>query len=219
MILYYSNIISFYVEYKILEFMKLSHYFSFETIDNLQSKMTLFPKKYIILSEDLKILQIFNKLGTWTGLLVTLVLSYSDLSGSYFKLVTNNLEIIKQGFKPNFTATTFFQQKYIFEVIFSLLNEYNNNIANENILEEKLKNKVIVVTAIRTSFKYSDYKKHRFIFSNEKVIFYPHVGGNDISVNKKFQVILNRIIYQQDFLNYKIFLNNMMNYANNNEIL
>ena len=60
-------------------------------------------------------------------------------------------------------------------------------------------------------------KKHRFISSNEKCIFYPHLGGNDITLNKKFNVILNRTYPLRELGNYKALLDNIENYVSENK--
>jgi hypothetical protein len=217
LVLYYSNILEFYAEYRILHTLKLEHFFTFLLNSQLVQNVTHSPKRYIVLSEAASVVQDFQKLGAWTGLIVTLVLSYLDLSGPYFELVQRNIQLINQGFMPDFTATTFFQQKYIIELIASLNAKHEGSACNRGMLEESLSSKILVFTAIRTSFKYSDYKKHRFILSNERCIYYPHVGGNEIFFKKNFNVLLNRIIYQADFLNYKQLLDHMMNYVSINK--
>ena len=215
--MYYDNPLTFYTEYKILKYLKLEENFIFKLKTQLIIEIAQCPKNYIVLSENCLVLQEFQSFGTWTGLLVIFVLSSLDLSGIYYNQIMKNIEIIKAGFMPNFTSTTFFQQKYLYKVIFELINEYQDINCKSDIFEKKLDKKLICVTAIRTSFKYSDYKKHRFILSNEDCIFYPHLGGNDISINKKFNVLLNRIIYEADFLNYRVLLDNMVDYVSKNK--
>ena len=203
----------FYIEYKILEKLKIEHLFSFKHIKQLKIEVEKLPKIYVILSENAQILQDFQRIGAWTGLQCTLVLSTLDISGIFFEQVNKNIDLIKKGFFPNFTTSTFFQQKYLYEIIDKLNSENPEISIKSKLFNDKINDHLKVVTAIRTSFKFSDYKKHRFILSNEKCIFSPHIGGNDISINKQFNVILNRIIYQSDFMNYKILLQNMTEYA------
>ena len=181
------------------------------------NEVTRCPKQFIILSDDCLVLKEFHTIGTWTGLVVTLVISKFDLSGDYYDLINNNIKIVKKGYMPNFTVTTFFQQRYLYEVIFACIHESNENYSNTRLFEEKLDNKIKCLTSIRTCFDYSAYKKHRFISSNEKCIFYPHLGGNDITLNKKFNVILNRTYPLRELGNYKALLDNIENYVSENK--
>ena len=216
LVLYYDDLVSFYLDYKILKFLNIEDFFIYKLKCQLMIEVAKCPKHYIILSDNCSLINQFQNIGTWTGLLVTLVLSKLDLSGEYYDQVNKNIKNIKEGFKPDFTATTFFQQKYIYQVILSLINETKEIHSNSILLEEKLTNKVKCLTAVKTGRSTKEYKKHMFFLSNEKCIFYPHLGGHDISLNKKFDVLLNRTFHTADFIKYKPLLNNLVDYTSKN---
>jgi len=96
-----------------------------------------------------------------------------------------------------------------------LLNTNNTNlfskVKNSDLLTNLIKEKniIIVITLIKVLFAYSNYKKSRFVRSSDKVLFIPHIGGDDINVNGDFHAILQRIIYAHDIIYYQKLINNI----------
>ena len=152
-----------------------------------------------------------------------------DSQYSINKVVKSNIEYItQQGRFHDFACSFFFQMKIIYEYVNEIKNtaieinkEQKDNKTlssttnvmkgkNAEALRKIIKERnLIVITLIKVLFEYSDFKKSRFVRSGDQVLFIPHLGGDDITINGEFNAVLQRIIYAHDIAYYQTLINNI----------
>jgi len=202
--------------------------FSFSTNEELLSIISKgdSPKRFIVMNQEIRNLLPFNSLGTWTILLTPIVFSYFDIEESHeiHKIIKENCEYLKYNNKFfSFFTTNFNYLAFYYNEIAKINNNDNlSNNANQSVLTDLIDNKlrpIRVLVILRTLMRSRIFLKQKYFVSSDKVLYYSHIGGDNISINnEKFDFILAKAVELQDSISYSKLFENMISYSLNNNI-
>lgn len=190
----------------ILKYLGIDKYFEYYTEEALISEIIKEPKNYLIFEYDIEKLLYFSNLGCWTALRTELFYAFYEGNSYVDKLISNNINHYKNNPSNlnyiNFTTISLIQHSFYYRLINQINNDTKCNKANTEKLNCTLHETRIVLVLLRILPKKSDFKKAKFIISNKNVFYKTHIGGNDVSVNGKFDMISMRISDHQDLKFY-----------------
>jgi hypothetical protein len=190
-------------------------------------------KNFIILDNKISTLLKFHNIGCWTILLTPLVFSHLDkdekLQKETIEIIKNNVNFIKESESSDldkkffrFSTNNFYQLFFYYLEIEKInLSSQDSNTANLQALDDLL-NKlkpVRVLQFLRTLRRSQEFKKQRFYISNEKVLFLSHIGGDDISINLNFDIVLAKTVEVKDLKLYSDLLSNIVSYCEKNNLI
>lgn len=197
-----------------------------ELIDKIKAEG--FAKDNIVLNNSIESLLKFHQLGCWTVLLTDIIFSHEDVEGDlnenaseFCKIKTANLDYLKQNLKFfSFASNNFYQLHFYYNEIRKVNNEHSELVAKPHHLNEKINkiSPVRVLLCTRTLRRSQEFKKQRYYISDEKVLYMSHIGGDDVSVNGKFDTILSKAVEVKDLQLYKSLFENIVSYSKLNNV-
>ena len=119
-----------------------------------------------------------------------------------------------------FSTSNFYQLAYYYNEIREINNKSQKREADFENLNKRLQelNPIRVLVFTRTLRRSQEFKKQRFYISNEKIIYGSHIGGDDVSINFRFDCVLVKEVEVKDMTLYKDLLINMTDFCNKNKI-
>ena len=199
-------------------FYTLKELFSTEMIENIIKSNKLF-----LFSYEHSILLLFKtkfKKNIFTFLLNTYLFCFKDIipDSEEYKLVNgvklyfeneklknnlyNNSPYILNS-NVNFLSTNIFSYYFLYYTI-----ESENIESYESLINyfDKIKPK-IVLTFTRFLTRKQNFVKQRYFISDEKIVYKPHYGGTDKTLNGKVDIVLAKSYELKDFEEYKTIFN------------
>jgi hypothetical protein len=178
------------------------------------------PKEFIVLDESINSLSTFNQLGCWTILLTSKVFSHIDINDS---VIASNIEYLNNGGEKffDFVTNNFYQLSFYYEEIKKInLENKDSTMANHNILKDIINSykPKFVLILLRKLRNYKQFLKMSFFISDENILYTTHIGGNDISVNERFDCILAKAVEVKDLIYYSCLLDNTVKFCQQKNI-
>lgn len=195
-----------------------------ELITNIQNNFT--PKLYIALSHSLEKLLKFEEIGCWTILLTHIIYSHhdNDPEGNHeWKNIKEwNLEYLNNNKKfYSFSSNNFYQLYKYYNHISNINNKSSAKIRQNEMLEQLISelNPIRVLLFTRCLRRSQEYKKQRYYISNDEVLYIPHLGGNNLEKDGKFDEVLAKTVEVKDLQLYSELLHNICEYTYQNNII
>jgi hypothetical protein len=191
-------------------------YMSFR--DLMEMVKNINPKHFVIFNELVSHLAEFRNLGCWTILIANIVFSYFDLNeiSVISDTISSNIDWIETRVRDyDLSAYNFYQLVYYYKVISDL----NNNEAIKadhcglaKYITYTKPIKCLLFTQCLKRFE-SFKKKQKFYISNDKVMWVPHIGGLDISINGDIDSVLAKAVESRDYILYKNYFDKFDEYC------
>jgi len=207
-------------------------YFMYESTTSttdINTDLTNNPKNYIIFSRDLETLHKYNKLGCWTVYLTDFIFNtyYREPNHIINQETERNKNYIrKNGIFFDMSCENIIQLLYYIKIIHNINKqdkdkEKDNCKANRVALKEKIKelNPIKVFYLHQVHFKKKELTKIYHYFSNEKVLFVPYLGFDnleEIELNNyldKFDYILLKFANIQEYDHIKNLISSLNKYT------
>lgn len=215
----YNNNINLWIDFLILSYLKIEHYFHFinyeEVLNLLKSNDNVLNARNVIFFDHyLENMLKYDKFNPWFCLLTTQIFSYKEICDNDVSAsIRYNIDTINDNPSVIHFTTQYFYQLRMF--LCTLLQKTNNLYLNKNdILNNYLTaNQTQIVLVInRTLFKKSEFSKAELFISDTDILFKYHIGGNNIEINGNFNSVLAKVSGPNDIWKYTTFWENLKNF-------